>query len=695
VRIRRPLFIAGIFLVLLFASLLVLSNTFPSLRLATVNYNLPTNPGFDPSSGSTYVHYLVKDYADKLTTGATGQSELLKLNGCSDPAAYGFCQLYGVPQGTYYAPLGMEDSNYHPCYGFLGSCSGSSLIWSVVTPSALSSGCSNYGTGTCTDSRGFDLTGTVIGQPGGYLLTSAAPAGDPTCTNYAGGTGDKNNQPSGSCWTADYSIIQAAQSSNPTGCPAGNTGYTCVFRLKSSQVLSSSAALAYLTTPAPAGPGYNSTYAQTVVSYCQNNPLATGCPIVKTTTLNWYLYRTITSLQLDVNAPTVQVQCTVVQGSCTNTHCFGCSASIDSEIRGWVQNHVLPQLNNIGLLTSTEIDFAVSVGGFVPAFSSDCVAGVATSCWWGIAAVFIGGQGIQTAGCSGTYCGSANIVQQQHTQLALYQDAGLTVSAQTSAGAILQLSQTTNQTVQSITQANTYSTVYTGINTNNLGIRYTYAGDANCNSDNVGNCINSPIPIVINVPLIYDIVGSETSYFYQYPAVPPSGGQSSGSITGTVVDASNKNLLGQYAPLVGACVAVGGPCSGYAGQIQSPTDQNGKFTLANIPAGTYSIYATAGGYNPIILTGILVSIGATTSANIAMTPTTPPGQICIIPPIPNPIPYQPPLFGGWCIPSWVIPVGIGVAVLGLGAVVFLTPAGQALGFSGAGLLASRTGRKRR
>ena len=237
------------------------------------------------------------------------------------------------------------------------------------------------------------------------------------------------------------------------------------------------------------------------------------------------------------------------------------------------------------------------------------------------AGAWIGGQGIQTAGCSGTYCGPSNIVQQEHTQLALYQDPGLTTAAPVSAGVILDISHTTNQTIAQVTENSVYPTIYTAINTANLGVHYTY-DDANCDANHSNKCIISPVPFVINLPLIYDVLGSETSYFYQYPAIPPSGGSNSGSITGTVVDSSNKNLFtGQFAPIAGACIGVGGPCSGYAGQIQSQTDQDGKYTLSNLAAGTYAIYANAGGYYPVIITGVQVSIGAITQVPISMTPT--------------------------------------------------------------------------
>jgi len=652
------------------------------LSLATVNYGLPTNPGYNPGAGQTIVHYLVRDRSDKYTQGGTGQAQTLNINGCSETPSYGFCSLYGIPSGTLYIPLGMEDSQFLACYGFGGACTGAELLWNVKTP-AVSVGCDPGfdPISSCTDARGFDFTGTVIGNYGGYLLTSAAPSGDPTCTNYSGKTGDSSNQNPTSCWTADYSIIQAAQSANPTSCPPGSTGYTCAFTITSRQALSGTDALAYLTTPQPSGPGYNSTYAQSLIDYCVAHATYTGCPITKTTSEKWYLYRTITSLQFQLNAPQVQVQCVVVAGSCTDTQCLLCDGpAVTNQLRGYIQNHVLPELNQIGVLTSTQISFALSVNQFVPAFSGDCVTGIANSCWWGIAGAWIGGQGIQTAGCSGTYCGPSNIVQQEHAQLALYQDPGLTTPAPVSAGVILDISHTTNQTVAQVTESSVYPTIYTAINTANLGVHYTYSGDANCDANHSNNCINSPAPFVINLPLIYDVLGSETSYFYQYPAIPPSGGSNSGSITGTVVDSSNKNLFtGQFAPIAGACIGVGGPCSGYAGQIQSQTDQNGKYTLSNLAAGTYAIYANAGGYYPVIITGVQVNIGAVTQVPISMSPTVPPGQLCLIPPIPNPVPYQPPLFGGFCLPTWIVVSVFAISGLGLAAIIVASPLGRAGG----------------
>jgi hypothetical protein len=651
------------------------------LKLTSVPYNLATNPGY-PISGSTTVHYDVRDYADKYTSPRSMQTEVINMNNCIDNSGYGFCSLYGVPSGTLYIPMGMEDGEYLLCYGFLGACSGAELTYNVKTPSGVSSGCDPSATQQCSDARGFDFTGTTIGQSGGYLLTSNAPAGDPTCSNFAAQSGDSKNTASNLCWAIDYAIIQAAQQNNPAGCPV-NTAFTCVFTLKSTQVLSTSAALSYLTSPTPNGPGFNSTYANAIIAGCQSNPSATGCPITKSQTIQWYLYRTITSLQFQLTAPTVSVQCNVIAGSCTGTNCFGCSGSSDQEVTGWIQNHVVPSLNQIGLLGSTQITFGLSVSGFVPAFSSACVAGIAQSCWWGIAGAWLGGQGIQTAGCSGTYCGPSNFVQGSHTQLALFQDPGLTMPATLSAAEVLQVSQQTNQTVQSVTQQNTYSSVYSSINTANLGVQYSYNGNG-CTSRSVSNCIISPTPIVINVPLIYDIIGSETSFFYQYPAVPPSGGSNAGVITGNVVDGGSKNLFGQFSPIIGACVALGGPCSGI-NQIQSPTDQNGKFTLNNVVPGTYSVFITANGYIPVAVTQVNVAIGtATNLGTVAMTSTNPAGQICIWQPSYSPFPPYQQTFPGICFPTWVVwAVGIGAGVILVIAILAFSPFGGAL-LAGAG-----------
>src|SRR5256712_13853301 len=127
-----------------------------------------------------------------------------------------------------------------------------------------------------------------------------------------------------------------------------------------------------------------------------------------------------------------------------------------------------------------------------------------------------------------------------------------------------------------------------------LGDHYS-ANASSCTISTLTFGITAPARIVVNVPIIYDIIGSESlaSSLYKYPGIPPNGGTTAGFISGRVVDGSSKNILGNYSPIVGACIGLSAPCSGQPGQIELQTDSNGYYTLSNIPPGTYTLYASA------------------------------------------------------------------------------------------------------
>lgn len=595
----------------------------------------------------------------------------VSLDSCS--AAFSFCSLYTNVGGTLYVPFGMVGDHYTECATL---CASYKWNWYILGPSDIPAACAGITSGGCIDVRGFDLTGSVTGANSpGILLTSPNPAGDPTCNNYAGRSADTTDQPQSSCWASDYATIQAAQQNNPLCPTSASSGYTCQFYVKTSQTLNTTEAQHYLSTClcSSTGTSYNLTEIGQI--------LAQGA-VTRNSDQSWYLYRMVTGLQLEIAPPSISVQCQVINGRDCLASCylFIC-ANTNADLRSAVQNQFIPELNALGLLSNTRIGFGIGVGQWVPQ---------ATNSWFGITGVWIGGQGIQTAGCSGSRCGTANFVQQAHSQLSLFADPGLSQPALTPAADIMDIAAATNGTVQAVQESNTHGTVYTYIDTKNLGVQYAYGGDANCTVGNLPGCIVGPNPIIINVPIVFDIFGSYTSYFYQYPGVPPNGGSSSGVVKGRVIDATSRNLLGQYSPMAGACVGTNGPCSGYSGQAQSQTDQNGNYFLNDLSPATYVLYASASGYNVQVVPGVTVAVGQVTDVNFALTPVNPPGQLCLIPPIANPVPYQPPLYGGLCAPRWLIVSVMILVGLGFAAVIVASPLGRA-----GGMIAHRLVRIRR
>jgi len=623
-------------------------------RLPAETTTFPTNPFYNPSYGYSNFHYNMR--------GASGTDQVPIAVYSDTPSGNLICgescpvnTLYNAGRGTVYIPIGLASGTtaYSDCVSLI--CGINLANWSYKLPFGIPDYCSGQPTNLpgldnssrCYDVRGFELQGGVTGASGGILLTSANPAGDPTCTNYNGGAPDKGNVPSNSCWAADYAVVQAAQAVNPP-CITGVTA--CI---SSSSVTATSNTT--VVNPNINGKQYDGTLVKL------------GTQITQKT---WYIYREITSLAIQIVPSTITPACTKTNTGVANV-CTGSNANVCGAL-AICKCDAMPSLigalptfqreiNSVSLLTNTRISFGLNVVGFggLTCSQEDLSSG---NCWYGIVGAWVGGQGVQTAGCTGSNSCSFGVTGQPHAQLPIFQDAKLTQPATIPpVDKLVNLAQITNQTMSTVIAANTYSQVFTYVDTQNLGVQYA-STPISCAMSSLSQCFNTPPPLIVNVPIVYDIIGSQSlaTWLYKYPGIPPNGGTTSGFISGQVIDASSKNLIGQYSPLGGACIAVGGPCSGQPTQIQQSTDTNGRFTLTNIPPGTYAIWATYPGYFNIFSTSVIVSVGATTNVNFAMSPVAPPGLLCLIPPIANPLPFQPPMYSGLCIPAWTLWVGSGV-----------------------------------
>jgi len=626
----------------------------PAVQFLTMMTTFPTNPFYNPTYGYSNFHYTMRgmsgtDQVPIAVYSNTASGNLICGKSCPDRT------LYNAAQGTLYIPIGLASDYvaYNDCISAI--CGINLANWSYKLPMGIPDYCSGQPTNLlgldnsnrCYDVRGFDVQGGVTGANGGILLTSANPAGDPTCTNYNGGAPDKGNVPSNSCWAADYAVVQAAQAVNPP-CVSGVTA--CI---SSSSVTGTRNTT--IVNPIINGKQYNGTFVQ----------IGT-----QTTQKTWYIYREITSLAVQIVPPTITIVCTKtnsgVANVCTgsNTNACGLFAvgkcdpmpSLISALPTFQK-----EINTASLFTNTRISFGLNVVGFggLTCSQEDLSSG---NCWYGIVGAWIGGQGVQTAGCTGSNSCSFGVTGQPHAQLPIFQDVQLMQPAAVPpVDQLVNLAQLTNKTMSTVIAANTHSQVFTYVDTQNLGVQYA-ATPTSCTMNSLNQCFNTPPPLIVNIPIVYDIIGSQSlaTWLYKYPGIPPNGGTTSGFISGRVIDASNRNLIGQYSPLTGACIGVGGPCSGQPIQIQQSTDTDGRFTFGNIPPGTYTIWATYPGYYNVFRTNVIVSVGATSIIDFAMSPVSAPGLLCLIPPIANPIPFQPPMFSGLCIPAWTLWAGGGV-----------------------------------
>src|SRR5688572_20419234 len=83
-------------------------------------------------------------------------------------------------------------------------------------------------------------------------------------------------------------------------------------------------------------------------------------------------------------------------------------------------------------------------------------------------------------------------------------------------------------------------------------------------------------------------------------------GQGTGRITGTVTDSA----LGRG--LSNAQISVSGV------RTRSETDEQGRYTVVGVPAGTYTVEARRIGYRRGVVTNVVVTEGGTATANIAL-----------------------------------------------------------------------------
>src|SRR5688572_10725774 len=84
----------------------------------------------------------------------------------------------------------------------------------------------------------------------------------------------------------------------------------------------------------------------------------------------------------------------------------------------------------------------------------------------------------------------------------------------------------------------------------------------------------------------------------------------SGTITGTVTSTEEGR------PLQGVQIRVVGATAG------TITRDDGRYSIASVPPGTYTVRATRIGYAPDSTAGVVVTAGAPTTVNFQLQPTT-------------------------------------------------------------------------
>jgi len=72
--------------------------------------------------------------------------------------------------------------------------------------------------------------------------------------------------------------------------------------------------------------------------------------------------------------------------------------------------------------------------------------------------------------------------------------------------------------MSTVVAANTYSQVFTYVDTQNLGVQYA-STPTTCTMNGLNQCFNTPPPLIVNIPIVYDIIGAQSlaTWLYKYP----------------------------------------------------------------------------------------------------------------------------------------------------------------------------------
>src|SRR5260370_9358017 len=131
------------------------------------------------------------------------------------------------------------------------------------------------------------------------------------------------------------------------------------------------------------------------------------------------------------------------------------------------------------------------------------------NCGYGIIGAWIGGQGVQTAGCTGSNSCSFGVTGQPHAQLPIFQDVQLTIPATIPpVDQLVNLAQLTNETMSTVVAANSYSQVFTYVDTQNLGVQYA-STPTTCTMNSLNQSFTTPPPLIVNIPIVYNIIAAQ------------------------------------------------------------------------------------------------------------------------------------------------------------------------------------------
>jgi hypothetical protein len=376
-----------------------------------------------------------------------------------------------------------------------------------------------------------------------------------------------------------------------------------------------------------------------------------------TGTQTFYVTRLYTNLFLQVN-PSISIACVQPTGSPSNyfskygidsSYQFNCPSSggasqtclpifgcLGGNLDGAVQTGASTVLSNKINPAALASNWVISLQLAIPN-----TALTTTMDWFGVYEVNTGIGENSAGGCTSATCTSGVTAHAN-----LYTQPGVTAQYQ-------DLNSYSLSQLQAIVPSSAQPVVNVQIPIKSFGLQYSISNT--CTVSTVSTCFSSTAAGTLSIPILIDVIGSK-SLVNNVVNPPPPVTQAGGFANGKVLDGNSIGCaVGLCGPLAGVTITDGPICnSPGCAQVSATTAGDGTYTIGQLTNGPHTLWFYSSNYQSTSQT-IQITQGANTQVpTITLAPNQQPGSTCLIPPSYGPIPGQPPIFGGFCPPSWLV-----------------------------------------
>jgi hypothetical protein len=376
----------------------------------------------------------------------------------------------------------------------------------------------------------------------------------------------------------------------------------------------------------------------------------------------WYVYRFSFSIIAVIGfngATQIAMVCVQVSNNdCPSTSLcipgsvfgLGCTDP-DGDIKAWAASS-LNTVNAVDQLENSQISVAINTPLTFYQSNLD---------WFLYYGAWIGGQGPQGAG----NCGSANypactLGVGAHASLGVYKDPQLTQGSfptNTSASFPQYLQSLSLQQLEDLVPSVATNPVFISVPIQDFGNSFSLS--SSCSAGNLPNCFSSTNGVTLTIPIIYDMIGLQTTAPGSYQWVNTQVSCYCQDVFGKIEDgASPFSIFGLYNGLASAQVSVGSQSATVGSGLSTFTDSSGNFYIAKVPittggAETVTLYVTDGSSYNVLQIAVALQVNSPPKdiGTFVLQPVST-GQVCLINPSANPVPGLPPIPGIGCIPTW-------------------------------------------